>query len=117
MVSGATGRGLEVRDVVEREEEADCAQERVRQLSADHGKGEGELLIRLCGALATEDEAAKVVFRLGLCEDKGGEDGRLEDDEDAVLQAGARAVELDVGEASEKGHGDVVKEAREAVVR
>jgi hypothetical protein len=74
------------------------------------------LAVHLGGGFAVEDHAADGVFGLDLCEDERWEYGDLEDYEDAVLEGGARGVEVEIEEAGEKGDGDVVKEASKAIV-
>ena len=83
---------------------------RIRHFGQDHTEGKGELLVSLGGRLAVEDEAREVIFRLDLGEDEGGQDGDLEDDEDAVLERDAGVVEAEESEAGEEGEGDVVEE-------
>lgn len=83
---------------------------------AHHRQGKGELPVGLARALAIEDQPTEVVLGLDLREDQGREDRDLEHDEDAVLQARARVVELQEHQPGQQGDDDVVEEAGEAVV-
>ena len=96
LVAGSVGSGLEGREVVDGEEEADGAEDTVGKFGEDHGKGECELTVGFGGGFAVEDEAGQVVFWFDLGEDEGREDGGLEDDEDTVLEGGAGVIELEV---------------------
>lgn len=116
LIPGTVRRALEAGHVVQREEERDAADDAVWQLGQQEGEGKDEVRIHPRRRFAVVDEPCGFVLELDLRQQERGDRDDLEDDENSVLQRGWRVVEMQIGQAGDERHEDVVEQSREAVV-
>ena len=72
LIAGARGAVVEAGEVVDRDEEAEGAEEGVGHFGANEGEDEGELAVGFAGGFAVEDKAGEVDHGFDLGEDCGG---------------------------------------------